>query len=284
MTTTRKSNQMVTGLKIVLAAGALLMSGIAAQAVDLVILNADSPKTLAAGSYTYGKVWLGNDGGASGPLVLNIGDGVTISCVEFINAFGCYGTVNQSGGSVTVTGTATGNNYPSVGNNLSLGCYGYNNPSGEYDLSGGTLTATAGITVFGADGDGRLTISGGTATLLGLMGDWNNNGHLVLSSGTLSLGAQGFKMNPGAYAGKRGTWYGTIIFSGGTLKLSNNGAIAVNFGTGTVDQLFLDGVQQVAGTWGKTGSGAANINDTYFSGGGVLTVKHGPGGSLILIY
>jgi len=41
---------MVTGLKIVLAAGALLMSGIAAQAVDLVILNADSPKTLAAGS------------------------------------------------------------------------------------------------------------------------------------------------------------------------------------------------------------------------------------------
>jgi len=138
------------------------------------------------------------------------------------------------------------------------------------------LTATAGVATFGADGDGRLAISGGTANLLGLLANWNNKGTLTLSSGTLNLGAQGIK--PQNYYGGNPVWTGTITFSGGTLKLNNNGPIAVNFGTGTVDELFFDEEPQAAGTWGRTGSGAAHINNTYFTGGGVLTVRTGPGG------
>ena len=36
--------------------------------------------------------------------------------------------------------------------------------------------------------------------------------------------------------------------------------------------LYFNNVQQDTGTWGATGSGAENIDDNYFSGGGVLNV------------
>jgi hypothetical protein len=40
--------------------------------------------------------------------------------------------------------------------------------------------------------------------------------------------------------------------------------------------LFIEGVQQSAGTYGASGSGAENINDTYFSGAaGVISVTTG---------
>ena len=245
---------------------------------DLVVVETNSPLTLASGSYSYGHVWLGNDGSGGGlsPLMLNIQDGVTLSCTEFLNGFGVTAIVNQSGGSVTVTGTETGNG---VGSRLSMGVYGYPN-IGSYNLSGGTLTATAGLATFGADDYGTLTISGGTANLLGLLANWNNKGSLTLSSGTLNLGAQGIK--PQNYYGGTPVWTGTITFSGGTLKLNDGGPIAVNFGTGTVDELFIDGEPQAAGTWGGTGSGADHINTTYFTGGGVLTVRTGPGGTALL--
>ena len=126
---------------------ALLALPSAGHAADLNIISANSPMTLAAGNYVYGHVWLGNDGGGGGadPLVLNIEDGVTLSCGEFLNGFGVGpATVNQSGGSVSVTGTAANNTPADTGNRLSIGCYP-NNPSGYYKLSGGTLTATAAL-------------------------------------------------------------------------------------------------------------------------------------------
>lgn len=46
--------------------------------------------------------------------------------------------------------------------------------------------------------------------------------------------------------------------------------------TDTVDTLTIDGVQQSAGVYGATGSGAPAINDTNFAGVGTLTVLNGP--------
>lgn len=47
----------------------------------------------------------------------------------------------------------------------------------------------------------------------------------------------------------------------------------LNFvGADTIRSLFFDGVAQPVGTYGATGSGAANINDALFSGSGVLNV------------
>ncbi|MFD0895241.1 autotransporter-associated beta strand repeat-containing protein [Luteolibacter ambystomatis] len=47
-------------------------------------------------------------------------------------------------------------------------------------------------------------------------------------------------------------------------------------GTNTVDKLFINGVQQLSGTWGSTLSGADHQDDVHFSGTGKLTVASAP--------
>lgn len=81
-----------------------------------------------------------------------------------------------------------------------------------------------------------------------------------------------------------------VRVGGGTLELRNSAAlpdttavrvqegakVAIKEGvTVTVDKLFLDGEQQIAGTWGAVGSGADHVNDTFFSGLGTLNVISG---------
>ncbi|MCX6872204.1 MAG: hypothetical protein NTW21_00110 [Verrucomicrobia bacterium] len=60
------------------AAIAALCATPAARATDLNVPS-NSPMTLAADNYTYGTVWLGNNGAST----LNIEDGVTLSCTTF---------------------------------------------------------------------------------------------------------------------------------------------------------------------------------------------------------
>ncbi|NDC75307.1 hypothetical protein EBZ70_08495 [bacterium] len=56
----------------------------------------------------------------------------------------------------------------------------------------------------------------------------------------------------------------------------NGGVLALNYGgTDTVHALYVNGVLQPAGVYGATGSGAAIVNDTLFSGTGTLTVTTG---------
>ena len=87
------------------------------------------------------------------------------------------------------------------------------------------------------------------------------------------------------------SYTGDTTVSGGTLRLTGSlsesttvwiaspGKMQLDVDQ-TVTKLYLEGVLQSAGTWGATGSGAANINDTYFDGTGILTVGSGPGGTL----
>ena len=51
-----------------------------------------------------------------------------------------------------------------------------------------------------------------------------------------------------------------------------------------VDWFWLDDKLQKRGTHGATGSGAQYIDDTLFSGPGLLTVKKGRDGTMLLIY
>ena len=82
-----------------------------------------------------------------------------------------------------------------------------------------------------------------------------------------------------------------IRVNGGTLELRNGTALAdtavvrvldgakikIKAGVSeTVNALYLDGEQQASGTWGATGSGATNIKDAIFNGGGVLNVTSDP--------
>ena len=91
------------------------------------------------------------------------------------------------------------------------------------------------------------------------------------------------------------TYTGDTVVTGGTLRISkpylaNSSAIVIgstaildlNFDetssqvTDTVDTLTIGGVQQPAGIYGATDSGATSINDTNFAGAGTLTVLSGP--------
>lgn len=59
----------------------------------------------------------------------------------------------------------------------------------------------------------------------------------------------------------------------GKLRIANGAAVQLDYsGTREITGLFLNGVAQVSGTWGATGSGAANIDDTHFLGAGTVTV------------
>ncbi|MEI6655391.1 MAG: InlB B-repeat-containing protein [Verrucomicrobiota bacterium] len=53
---------------------------------------------------------------------------------------------------------------------------------------------------------------------------------------------------------------------------SGDGVMNIANASNTVDKLYIDGAGQVSGTWGATGSGATHINNTRFSGPGVLNV------------
>ena len=62
-----------------------------------------------------------------------------------------------------------------------------------------------------------------------------------------------------------------------TNKLIVNGGQVKATGTEVVNTLFFGAVQQVAGTWGASGSGATHIDDTRFTGAsGVVSVISGP--------
>ncbi len=66
---------------------------------------------------------------------------------------------------------------------------------------------------------------------------------------------------------------GTSIPDGNTLVISG-GKVDVS-GTETVGTLFFGSSQQLPGTWGASGSGATHIDDTRFSGTGMLNVTTG---------
>ncbi|MEO5913722.1 MAG: autotransporter-associated beta strand repeat-containing protein [Luteolibacter sp.] len=96
-------------------------------------------------------------------------------------------------------------------------------------------------------GTGKLTLTGGTNTY---------SGDTLVSAGTLAVGGTAIKDT------------NKLIIAGGKVEPT---------GTEVVDTLYFGATQQVLGTYGATGSGAAHIDDVHFSGTtGVVSVTTGP--------
>ena len=173
------------------------------------------------------------------------------------------------------TGTSTATIGSSSGfNALATGVY-IKNSDGRLNFKSGKLIAgQAGNLVSGAgkvDLKGDATVSTTfSSTISVVIEDSTSSGgdFIKEGSGTLDLT-------------QANTYTGDTIVNAGTLKMENaylanaaavrlfsagSGKLDLNHAlTDTIGALYFDGVLQAAGTWGGTGSGADNINTTYFA-------------------
>ncbi len=130
---------------------------------------------------------------------------------------------------------------------------------------------------------GNATASGGSG-LVSIGGNHQSttyNGVLSGAAGLLKTGNGTLTLNPAtpnSYGGDTRVTAGVLAVNGNALpdttKLIIDGGKIAASGTETVDTLYFGSVQQAAGTWGATGSGADHIDDTRFAGSaGVVKVQ-----------
>ncbi|MFD0892929.1 autotransporter-associated beta strand repeat-containing protein [Luteolibacter ambystomatis] len=135
-------------------------------------------------------------------------------------------------------GSLEGSGFASLGANT-LGIGG-NNTSTTFS---GVLYGTGGVT---KTGSGTLTLTGANTY----------TGATQVAGGTLSISA---------------AW----IANGSDVKLSNGGILNLSYsGTDIIDELFIDGIRQVSGTWGSLSSTATH-KTSRITGTGLLNVTTG---------
>jgi fibronectin-binding autotransporter adhesin len=226
------------------------------------------------------------------------------------------GTYTQTAGattaSVAVTLAPNGGTGAAgtAGNDAVLNLNGGSLTAPTIALNSGTLNATAGTITLGAGGlssagTNTIAVNLGAATLAAsapwsspvaatltdsatgtsidtTAGDITLNG--VLSGtgnlnkvGTGTLTITGTNTYSGATYVDSGILAvdGDALADGGDLNI-DGGMVAPSGGTEVVNQLFFGGIQQAAGTWGASGSGATNIDNARFTGTGVVSVTTGP--------
>lgn len=203
------------------------------------------------------------------------------------------GGTNANGGVIEISSIADaggvgsiGTGYLGIANDGTFRYTGTGVETSARSLWIDTGAATKTIEVVSATGDVTFSGTGGninkpfTKTGAGALtiADVMNAGTVVtVDGGKLTLGGTN------VYTGD------TTVNAGGTLvvdgdSIANTGKLLIN-GSGevqvtelvdpvieVVDTLFIDGVQMAAGTYGATGSGAANLDDAHFAGAGVIQV------------
>jgi len=233
--------------------------------------------TLTSGTYTNGaELIVGFDGDG----VFNLNGGLAdLTQLSLTDAAPFTSTINLNGGTVSLQffnaranavtpATATINFNGSV-------------ITSEVDNTDFIQTdSTTDITANVGAGGAKFNTAGFNITInepllhdaaLGLTPD---GGLTKLSAGTLTL------TGANTYTGDTVVSGGILAVSGNSIadtgKLVINGAKVQTTGTEVVSTLFFGATQQAAGTWGATGSGAINIDDTKFAGiAGVVDVQNG---------
>jgi autotransporter-associated beta strand protein len=165
-------------------------------------------------------------------------------------------------------------------------------------LNGLLTTVDALRAIDNQTGDKTLTLAGGINNTFGVQFEGNPgdvaNGSIVVSGAISGVGSvstfadfqNGVLTLSGAndYTGPTTVNAGILAVNGSAIPNAGKldivgGKVSIPAATNeVVDTLFYNGVQQLAGVYGSTASGAANQNDTYFdvAGSGTLTVTSGP--------
>jgi len=203
----------------------------------------------------------------AGTIVFDVADGTDAVDLNLSATFS-NGLITKNGdGTLAITG-GHGGSYPIVINAGTL------EVGGSATLAGGTFTQTiTNDSVFRYNSSAAQTISGVVSGTGSLVKD--GGGTLTLSasnsySGDTTVGAGILSLGDGASA--------SGLDDASDLTVETGAVVDLNYvGTDTVDELFLGGNPQAAGTWGATGSGATFINDVFFTGTGTITVTTGGG-------
>ena len=213
------------------------------------------------------------------------------------------GTTTNTIPSVTISGTTTNNGTLTVSTALAGASTLTNSSTGTLNIGGtclvNTLTASAAGNTVNYDGAGPQTVKATTYVNLTLAGSGAKTTTGVTVNGILDMAGSGtvsasavptygtsatLQYDESVTAGLE--WpttfssTGGVIIHSGTVNINNvqkiisntleiiTGAV-LNLGTNTTStahSLILGGVGQTAtGSWGGTGSGATNINTTYFA-------------------
>jgi Leucine-rich repeat (LRR) protein len=167
------------------------------------------------------------------------------------------GTAATIGANWTISGTGS----KLVLGNSSVNAITFTIPSG-YSYSGIVDIASANT------GSNTLSVQNTTIPTLGTLG----------AGCTVNYSGAGQAIAAATYQNLTLSGSGTKTFASATTingNLAIGSGILANLGSGLTHTslgLYLNGVAQSSGTWGATGSGAAHINNTYFSGTGVVNV------------
>ena len=242
-----------------ISGGSLELTGTGNTATNM---NAAGGNTILSGTSTTtvsNTLYVANSGiSGGGGGTLTVQDSATLTSTKLLvgNNSSRNGTVNQTGGTVNLTGSGT--------IDIRLGHWG--NLTGTYNLTGGTLNTLNTNFILGWDGQGILNVDGGTANLKGIhYGASTSVGTLNLDGGTLKLGSGG--MTDIDRNGQSGN--STINLESGTLgalaswstglDMNLNGSVNIDTSTHNID---LSGDIAGAGTLTKLGTGALTLSGT----------------------
>jgi autotransporter-associated beta strand protein len=258
---------------------------------------------------THGRVEIGVTGDSTGFLLIGSGGGLTIGHrggTGILNINNGTVTINaNSDTTTTILGGASANNDASGGGNGTInlntggtlitarqfatqeaqnGTSEIAHGTGTFNFNGGLLRINRAtglvttdlfednITVNVLDGGARIDTQTHNTTIDEALIGTGTGGLEKLGAGTLTLGGTN------TYLGATRVTEGTLAVNGSSLLdttdlVIENGANTHLTNTETVHALFFGTVPQVKGTWGASGSGAAHIDDSRFSGPGMLLVQ-----------
>jgi autotransporter-associated beta strand protein len=248
----------------------------------------------SGGTNTTNFLFIGGNVGSSGTYNLTAGQ---LTGNLFIGRFGGTGTLTQSGGLIvenSLLGLAFGLESGSGGTyNLNGGVIVLQNirsghGAAAFNFGGGTLQAsgdfnsTLPMMLTGIGGNANVDTAGHLVTLSGQLG--GAGGLNKLGTGTLDL------LGNNSYTGDTNVIDGTLsekmpcLNDLAAVRLSSDAKLDLNFtGTDAVGTLYLDGLPMALGTWGSSLSPATHIDDTHFSGSGMLNVTAVPEPSTIAL-
>ena len=181
-----------------------------------------------------------------------------------------------------------GENFLPADSDIQFGWHQQDSSGGTLDLNGFDQTvASISVTPFFADKAGNQNITGGGTLTINQSIDTEYQGritdgatatHLVKDGvGTLTL--NNLSGTPSSYTGDTTVNAGTLSIANvdsladtSDVHLATGAVLDLNFsGTDTINQLFIDGVNQALGTWGAIGSGADH-ETALITGSGILNL------------